>query len=215
MSSTSSRARHSRFGCERRIDSDQTVRRGSSGIVERTGRAPELIRCDNGPELTANALRDWCRFSEDRDARTSSRARRARTPTSRSFGSRIRDELLAVEQFRGPAEAKVMVEDWRHDHNNHRPRSALGMMTPPRFAKAWREAVVEGKGITLVTGAKARTTPRDTPVPAAVTANQPDHDQGADQVAPAVLLRSPRGACQSTGRPASHCRRRSIPAARL
>ena len=29
----------------------------------RAGPAPEFIRCDNGPELTANALRDWCRFS--------------------------------------------------------------------------------------------------------------------------------------------------------
>ena len=27
------------------------------------GSAPAFIRCDNGPEMTANALRDWCRFS--------------------------------------------------------------------------------------------------------------------------------------------------------
>ena len=33
------------------------------GIVARRGTAPGYIRCDNGPELTANALRDWCRFS--------------------------------------------------------------------------------------------------------------------------------------------------------
>jgi hypothetical protein len=26
-------------------------------------RVPEFVRCDNGPELTANALRDWCRFA--------------------------------------------------------------------------------------------------------------------------------------------------------
>jgi hypothetical protein len=24
---------------------------------------PRFIRCDNDPELTANALRDWCRFT--------------------------------------------------------------------------------------------------------------------------------------------------------
>jgi hypothetical protein len=48
--------------CERRIDSDHTVRRLERIVTER-GRAPEFIRCDNGPELTANALRDWCRFS--------------------------------------------------------------------------------------------------------------------------------------------------------
>ncbi len=33
------------------------------GLVAVRGQAPEHVRCDNGPELTANALRDWCRFS--------------------------------------------------------------------------------------------------------------------------------------------------------
>ena len=32
-------------------------------IVAGRGTALAYIRCDNGPELTANALRDWCRFS--------------------------------------------------------------------------------------------------------------------------------------------------------
>lgn len=27
------------------------------------GRSPEFVRCDNGPEMTANALKNWCRFS--------------------------------------------------------------------------------------------------------------------------------------------------------
>ena len=26
--------------------------------------APELLRMDNGPEMTAHALRDWCEFSK-------------------------------------------------------------------------------------------------------------------------------------------------------
>jgi hypothetical protein len=48
--------------CERRIDADSTVVT-LERLVELRGCAPEFIRCDNGPELTANALRDWCRFS--------------------------------------------------------------------------------------------------------------------------------------------------------
>ena len=44
------------------IDADATV-----GCLDKVaaarGRCPENIRCDNGPELTANALRDWCRFT--------------------------------------------------------------------------------------------------------------------------------------------------------
>ena len=31
-------------------------------IVAGRGRPPQLLRMDNGPELTANSLRDWCRF---------------------------------------------------------------------------------------------------------------------------------------------------------
>ncbi len=55
-----------------------------------------------------------------------------------SLGSRIRDELLAVEMFTCLAEAQLMVEDWRQDYNQHRPHSALGMTSPARFARAWR-----------------------------------------------------------------------------
>jgi hypothetical protein len=59
-------------------------------------------------------------------------------PYVESFGSRVRDELLAVEQFSCLAEAKVLVEDWRADYNEHRPHSALGIKSPARFARAWR-----------------------------------------------------------------------------
>jgi putative transposase len=33
-------------------------------IVAETGRRPANLRMDNGPELTAAAMRDWCRFSD-------------------------------------------------------------------------------------------------------------------------------------------------------
>ncbi len=43
------------------IDSDATVA-CLEQVVTGRGNHPAFIRCDNGPELTANALRDWCRF---------------------------------------------------------------------------------------------------------------------------------------------------------
>jgi hypothetical protein len=49
----------------RRITADDTV--GTlEQIVERRGTSPAYIRCDNGPELTAEALKDWCRFNYHR-----------------------------------------------------------------------------------------------------------------------------------------------------
>jgi putative transposase len=44
------------------ITADDTVR-----VLDRLARergAPAHVRCDNGPELTAHALSDWCRFSK-------------------------------------------------------------------------------------------------------------------------------------------------------
>jgi putative transposase len=47
---------------DRRIDADTTVNVLDRLVTER-GAVPRFIRMDNGPELTANALRDWCRFT--------------------------------------------------------------------------------------------------------------------------------------------------------
>jgi putative transposase len=46
---------------DRRIDADATVVALDQLLAQRA--APRFIRCDNGPELTANALCDWCRFA--------------------------------------------------------------------------------------------------------------------------------------------------------
>jgi putative transposase len=43
--------------CHRRIDADMTVSVLERLVIER-GTAPGFVRCDNGSELTANALRD-------------------------------------------------------------------------------------------------------------------------------------------------------------
>jgi putative transposase len=121
--------------CERRIDADATVAELDRLISER-GTAPEHIRCDNGPELTANALKDWCRFSEAGSAYIDPGSP-WQNPYVESFNSRVRDELLDGELFYTLTEAQVLVEDWREDYNERRPHSALGMTAPARFARAW------------------------------------------------------------------------------
>lgn len=124
--------------CRRRIDADAVVDVLDRLVLE-SGTAPAFLRCDNGPEMTAHALRDWCRLG-----RTGSAFIEPGSPWQNayveSFGGRVRDELLAVELFSSLAEAKVLVEDWRQDYNTHRPHSALGMMTPTAFAVGWRTA---------------------------------------------------------------------------
>jgi len=70
--------------------------------VDKKGETPEFIRCDNGPELTANALRDWCRFSGTGTSNIEPGSP-WENPFVESFGSRLRDELLSVEHgWRSP-----------------------------------------------------------------------------------------------------------------
>lgn len=47
---------------ERSIDADTVVATLKRLVAERG--APELLRCDNGPEMTAHALSDWCELSK-------------------------------------------------------------------------------------------------------------------------------------------------------
>ena len=120
---------------DRRIDADATVAVLDHLVGER-GRPPGFIRMDNGPELTANALRDWCRFT---GAGTSyiEPGSPWQNPYVESFGGRLRDELLAVEAFSSLLEAQVLVEDWRIEYNTLRPHSALGYLSPTDYAKTW------------------------------------------------------------------------------
>jgi len=121
----------------RRIDADRTISVLERIVAER-GRPPELVRMDNGPELTANALRDWCRFGG-----TSSSYIEPGSPWENpfveSFAGKVRDEVLSVEAFDSLLEAKTVIEDWRTTYNTRRPHSSLEWRTPAAYATSWKE----------------------------------------------------------------------------
>jgi putative transposase len=123
---------------ERRIDADHVVD-VLDRIVRERGTLPQFLRCDNGPEMTSNALRDWCRFSRT-GAAFIEPGSPWENPFVESFNSRVRDELLAVEVFSCLTEAKVMVKDFQEDYNRQRPHRAHAMMTPTAFAEGWKTA---------------------------------------------------------------------------
>ena len=85
---------------ERRIDADKLVD-VLDRIVSEQRPPPEFVRCDNGPEMTSNALRDWCRFCRT-GAAFIEPGSPWENPFVESFNSRVRDELLAVEVFTLP-----------------------------------------------------------------------------------------------------------------
>lgn len=98
--------------------------------------APAFIRMDNGPELIAKDLRDWCRLH----GMTTSYIEPGspwENPFVESFNGRARDELLNIEEFGSLTEAQVVIEAWRIKYNTYRPHSSLGGLTPTEYAERW------------------------------------------------------------------------------
>jgi putative transposase len=105
-------------------------------VIAETGRRPVNLRMDNGPELTAAAMRDWCRFGGTTTAFIEPGSP-WQNGYSESFNGRFRDEFLSTEQFDTLLEAQVLAEDWRIEYNTARPHGSLGGLTPADFRTQW------------------------------------------------------------------------------
>jgi len=94
---------------------------------------PRFIRSDNGPEFIADAIKKWLAAKHVQTLYI-----KPGSPWENgyieSFNGRLRDDVLNRELFHSVREAKVIVENWRLEYNNHRPHSGLGYMTPAAFA---------------------------------------------------------------------------------
>jgi putative transposase len=118
----------------RSMTADQLVEVLVRLVAERG--APSFLRMDNGPELVAWALRDWCRLSGTATVYIEPGSP-WENPFVESFNGRSRDELLNVEEFGSLKEAQLLVEDWRIEYNTYRPHSSLGGLTPVEFKRRW------------------------------------------------------------------------------
>ena len=94
---------------------------------------PVHIRSDNGPEFIAEAI--------GRHAERTGLEMLYIEPGSpwengyaESFFSRLRDELLNLEEFTNLTEARWFAQRRQEEHNNERPHSSLGYQTPSEFA---------------------------------------------------------------------------------
>ena len=100
---------------------------------------PEHIRSDNGPEFVAGSLRTWiagwsgCSSFIEPGAPW-------QNGFVESFNGRLKDELLASELLPSLAEARWLLDRYRHDYNHHRRHSSLGYQTPAEYAASLEEA---------------------------------------------------------------------------
>ncbi len=104
-----------------------------AGVVRERG-APMHIRSDNGPEFIAKAIRSWMT-----EAGLETLYIEPGAPWengyAESFNSKVRDELLNVEEFISLLEARVLAKEWRQEYNHVRPHSSLGYRTPAGYGE--------------------------------------------------------------------------------
>jgi len=107
-------------------------------LAQQRGGAPVHVRFDNGPELVAHAVDDWCRFNST-GAMFIDPGSPWQNAWIESFNGRLRDELLNSWRFDSLLQARVIIEDWRLDYNTNRPHTAHGDLTPTEFALTWNQ----------------------------------------------------------------------------
>jgi len=111
----------------RRLRSDDVLERLSWLFATRG--VPKHLRSDNGPEFTAQVVRNWLHrvgvktlFIEPGSPWENGYVE--------SFNGKLSDELLNGEIFYTLKEAKILIERWRVHYNTVRPHSALGYRPP-------------------------------------------------------------------------------------
>jgi putative transposase len=94
---------------------------------------PQVIRCDNGPELTSRHFLASC-IERKIELVHIQPGRPMQNGRVESFHGKLRDECLRVSWFGNLFEARRKIMAWRTEYNQERPHSSLGYRTPEEFA---------------------------------------------------------------------------------
>lgn len=95
---------------------------------------PAIIRTDNGPEFVGKAMLNWS-FRMGVQLKLIEPGKPNQNAYVESFNGRLRDECLNEHWFTSLAHAKAVIEDWRREYNEQRPKKSLGGLTPATYAK--------------------------------------------------------------------------------
>jgi putative transposase len=99
---------------------------------------PRVRRTDNALEFCGRAMLTWAH-----ERRVTLRLIEPGKPNQNayieSFNGRFRDECLNEHWFTTLAHAQVVIEAWRREYNEERPKKRLGGLTPALYAKQLSE----------------------------------------------------------------------------
>ncbi|MCH9667173.1 MAG: IS3 family transposase [Actinomycetia bacterium] len=105
-------------------------------VFAAAGEPPKVLRMDNGPEMVSQALQRFC------ENKTGMVYIPPGCPWDNgyieSFNNRLRKECLNRNYWNTLFEARVVIGDFKHEHNNRHRHSALGYRTPAEYAAACR-----------------------------------------------------------------------------
>ncbi|WP_454231480.1 IS3 family transposase [Mycolicibacterium fortuitum] len=120
---------------ERSITGDRFVDELTK-VFAATGGPPRVLRLDNGPEMISLALQQFC------DGQLGLSYIPPGTPWNNgfieSFNNRLRKECLNRNHWNSLLEARVVIGDFKYEHNHRHRHSALGYQTPAEYAAACR-----------------------------------------------------------------------------
>jgi putative transposase len=121
---------------EHAIGGDHLVR-----IMDRICRVrghPSIIRTDNAKEFTGRAMLTWAR-EHDVKLRLIEPGKPNQNAYIESFNGRFRDECLNEHWFVNLRHARSIIEAWRREYNEERPKKGLGGLTPSQYAERLAE----------------------------------------------------------------------------
>lgn len=106
----------------------------------------QAIRTDNGKEFCGRAMLTW---AHGRGVKLFliEPGKPNQNAYIESFNGRFRDECLNEHWFTSLSHAKVVIEAWRREYNEERPKKSLGGLTPADYARKLVE-----KAVTLTPG---------------------------------------------------------------
>lgn len=95
---------------------------------------PRVLRTDNGPEFCGRAVLTWA-HERGVTLRLIEPGKPNQNAYIESFNGRFRDECLNEHWFTSLPHASAVIEAWRREYNDERPKKALGGLTPTAFAR--------------------------------------------------------------------------------
>lgn len=120
------------LAAQHRFGGEDVGRVLGAAAEERQALAP-VVQADQGTEFTSVALDRWAYFNKVELAFS-----RPGTPGDNAhceaFNGTLRREVLSQQWFASLAEARHVLDTWRHEYNNERPHKSLQHQPPAHWA---------------------------------------------------------------------------------